>query len=515
MENSARIITEGMSIPAPSTFATADAISKILNSVSIFKPGSLISLLTRYDDEPKSPVGQKLTTWLFNPDTKSAVCNFQSIVRAACENVVMSQNPNISVMFEVNRMFYEGLLHEIYHASSWFENWAALKNSKALRRKDHLEANIFARREFRHLVVTKTLTDEDFVISQTWIDVVLWMLRDHHDDVLRYQEDMIKSSVFGRSADHKTDYKFVACFMEVFSTDIAEDKFDTSIKEMETKAKEAEEAEETDIKVPETSAKTDDPSYVPWQTDAYSDYAPPEPIQTENNWDSVFMPDENPPEAFVRAQQELELKTDPFKGLDDSEQPTPRPLTPDEIQESKAIIQLFYKKMCWYLFKNCECVADSRNPIRTKFRKAAEIMEPYQLTPEESKFIIASITEIDNKACQYQPIVNGILYGRYKSKDRQNNPLPGYDIKIRLQNGQIIKRLLLPQNPMKTNSSGFTSTALEVQRGKDLMWIIDPDTKLTQFSKRVISLIYDPFNTQGGDIYIIEENEKGAWSKVG
>jgi hypothetical protein len=160
-------------------------------------------------------------------------------------------------------------------------------------------------------------------------------------------------------------------------------------------------------------------------------------------------------------------------------------LTSEQIQ---AIVMGVYSKCYNHVFQYCGRLLDSdtgfSNPKAVyrlevplnpedKTSNATKII-PFgiQLTPAEQAVVVGmDCMDVNERYCPKMLTSGGMLYGNVM----KNSKLPHYKLYINM-GGQIIQRLLLPQNPATSKRDGqYKDTALAARAGSAIMYAMEAD----------------------------------------
>lgn len=155
------------------------------------------------------------------------------------------------------------------------------------------------------------------------------------------------------------------------------------------------------------------------------------------------------------------------------------------------IAQQVYTKMYNHIFTQCGPQKDSdvgfTNP-------EAVCSKPIILTAEESSlFTSMNHLDINGRWCTDVPTINGLL-----GKVMKNTKLPAYEVNLTV-NGVTHKRMLMPQNPAKTNATGQpTQRALEARAGNSIAYVMNPsDNTANKWGPSIINGEYKLPRTNG------------------
>lgn len=138
--------------------------------------------------------------------------------------------------------------------------------------------------------------------------------------------------------------------------------------------------------------------------------------------------------------------------------------------EMGAIVQGIYMKISNHIFNNCGQLLESD----LGFQNPEAVTRPIPLTERED-LVIEKIDHMNEngRMCQGDQ-TNGALTGFIM----KNAKLPAYRLHLN-DNGVEKVRLVIPQNPAKTNKDGYTKTALQARRGNQIVYVIEGDQDIT------------------------------------
>jgi len=158
----------------------------------------------------------------------------------------------------------------------------------------------------------------------------------------------------------------------------------------------------------------------------------------------------------------------------------------------QAIVKGLYQKLANNIFGKCQFIVGqtANTPF---FMNVPGIEAPLPLSPEEAQLVIAQTITQNGKFMKDQPVQNNAIGGCTIGKAKL---MPGYELVLNNGQGGQIRRKFIPQNPWKTSK-----TAEWARNGHQIVWIIDPDAADKSLSMRVM----------GG---IVESNRSGQWAAV-
>jgi len=195
----------------------------------------------------------------------------------------------------------------------------------------------------------------------------------------------------------------------------------------------------------------------------------------------LFMPGQNvnkTPEQIVHDQfitgaQTVAQPTNPPKF--NQEMRTGLPNIGMDVGTMKGILGEVYNRMHSHIFEKCGfqlCGAGTGNAVGFNNSMVGNVLQPISIAdiPRASELIIAydKYDTATGKTIMKVPVNNGLLAGKVS----KTSGVPMYAIYIN-NNGTECKRLILSQNPFKTNANGYTAPATKAQQGNRISWVMD------------------------------------------
>ena len=113
----------------------------------------LTSIIFRMDGYPNIN-DEDFTTWVYQPDSMSAVCNLRHVVEAAVFLTLNEESPeaaNISAKMMVWLNLIKGLLHEVHHAQTYLSDRPTIEASEEAKEQEELEAVAYANDKIKTL----------------------------------------------------------------------------------------------------------------------------------------------------------------------------------------------------------------------------------------------------------------------------------------------------------------------------------------------------------------------------
>ena len=158
-----------------------------------------------------------------------------------------------------------------------------------------------------------------------------------------------------------------------------------------------------------------------------------------------------------------------------------------------------YLKLADQIFRGCG-FNPAAGPNQPFFNTAAKIVDMIPLTPAEQTIVKEMSCYNSTGQVVNGQAVNGWVSGKFMDTAQM---LPGYELTLAAADGQMIRRKFLPQNPwkVKQGTNQYSATALEAQRGTQIIWVIDPDAANKQFTTRIYN-------------GTLQSNASGKWTTV-
>jgi len=146
-----------------------------------------------------------------------------------------------------------------------------------------------------------------------------------------------------------------------------------------------------------------------------------------------------------------------------------------DIGTMKNILGEVYNRMHSHIFEKCGFqVCGTDTGVATGFNPAmiGNILQPISIAdiPRATELIIGydKSDPATGKTIMKVSATDGLIAG----KIAKTNQLPMYAIYIN-NNGTECKRLIMAQNPFKTNANGYTAPAEKAQQGNKISWVWD------------------------------------------
>ncbi len=504
----------------------------------------LFSIIFRDDGYPISEEGDQ-ASWMFYPNSLSAVCNLEGCINIAITNTQNIETPNsefVSVYALVWKNIIEGFFHEAHHSNAFLQDGHNLWDNKEARLKEEEKADEYARMMLFKLAKT---TDVEIEFSEEISTMITKRLMEEIATVKELLPNLEKD----RKEDNKlarwyTSQKHMMSHGGVYY-DEDEDSSDPAIS-LKT-FKEflhvcSGDAEDDAEWLGDTIGQQLELKQEPVNEDANGNTVPSSvDVSTVINNDAVesyddmpFEPDEVPAsagfqgvsqfqQAVPAAQQPAPVMPAPANTSPpvapvaptatpaNPVAPTATPVAPTnnpavvvganaypEIQltagvDAKTVVYGLYLKIFKHLFQDCQY-----NPTDNSvpFAGVGNIVNWVQLDQNESLFVKEMTCYSPDGKGTWCPgtKVNGAISGIIIDKAKT---LPAYELVLSTPEGTQIKRKFIPQNPNKMVNGQLTTTAADAKAGNQIMWIIDPDTKA--YSVRVYN-------------GVVQQNINGRWA---
>lgn len=141
-------------------------------------------------------------------------------------------------------------------------------------------------------------------------------------------------------------------------------------------------------------------------------------------------------------------------------------MTNEQIAE---IVMGVYTKCYNHIFMHCERLLNSDTGFNNP---KAVYLTGVPLTPGEQAIVVRmDCLDTNERWCEGMSTSGGMLFGNLM----KNTKLPHYELYINM-GGQIISRLLLPQNPATKDKAGqYKQTALAARSGSCIMYVFESD----------------------------------------
>jgi len=555
----------------------------------------IVSILFRTDGYPELS-DDGYTTWVYQPDSLSVVCNIKDCIRSAIDLTRNSDDSlkSLSIKGQVWQNIIQGLFHEVHHAQSYMYNRPELDRSITARQIEEDEAREFEAEKLSEIakeidiepilgeyidnMIYQYYSEEkadiehlikvvDNTVDQ---DTDEWRAKNEEAECgerwITLQDHMMRVNSYwytdgGGELDDGIPMEitsFKECVCDLSNGDITDSEWSKStigipLNESYTPAPNVDGVYPTP-EPPTTPAAVVTPPPPPTTTitttaTATATITPPPPAQTqevyqaptpsatnntvEEEYGGMYEDDDwgeegdqascqAPAQTTTNVQQggfsgnrytnspvSTQQKT-PQQGkfMDPKQETTSAPqnttttanaqntnTAPLTGQQMGQTMQGLYRKLFDHIFLGCGW-------DKTGFQDKDQIRQPLELSPNENRVITSMITQ-NERGAYLEVAADGFISGKIMDRDKL---LPGYEIKFVDHNGNKATRKLLPQNPNKCRKDGKLSyTADLAQHGFEIMWIINPDEKDRQFSKKMTR---DP---KTPTIVKMECNNNGKW----
>lgn len=495
----------------------------------------LLATIFRDDNLPNSEDGTP-ATWMFYPNSLTAVCNLKGCINIAFQNSRDLDTPNsefVSIYALVWKNMIQGFFHEAYHANSFLQEGHDLWDNKEARAKEEEKADEYARTMLFKLAKT---IDVEIEFSE----IVADMISEHLHSELEAIKEILPNLEDDRKDDQKLSRWYDSQKHMINNGGVYYDASDDSDPAIVLKTfKEflhvcSGDAEDDAEWGGETIGQMLEVKQVPAHEDAHGNKVPQavdvaavigevDPAMSAQDWDSFDdMPDNEADEATVSTgfQGVSQFTASPMPAYSAPANtnppvpvPAPMPVAPPIVPnnpavvvganmypevllpagvDAKAVVYGLYVKIANNIFQGCQY-----NPTHNTvpFTDVGNIANPLQLDQYEALFVKEMTCYSSDgkgtwcKGTKVEGVISGVIIDKAKT-------LPAYELTLSTPEGTQIKRKFIPQNPNKVVNGQYTNTAADAKAGNQLMWIVDPDTKA--YSVRV-------YNN------VVERNENGKW----
>jgi hypothetical protein len=491
----------------------------------------LANIMFRTDGYPRVK-SEEMTSWMFYPDSRTAVCNISDCVDLAIDEALSgNENDCLNVWVSAWLNIISSFFHEVHHAMSFDADRERFLDKDERDREERLadrfaegQIEVMAKQmdcepEFSEEIndmisvavakrVELILDNEDATDAEMqWCEKVEYM--DNHNLVFYAKEDECESKVPLRLATLKE-------YLHLTSDDAEDDpswnipvegvvKVDLIQEDDDSVAFDADEAEvveevPTDAVVVEQkieqilTAPVDQEEIEPFDVDEgpeYEDISEPEDVIIVN------------PVGGAKVEPITPVHTAPG-GPGNALLGTPAETTvvvgagmyenlqwPDH--KFQGVVKSIYGKIAQHIFHGC-AFNPSVNPFFTAKEKIVEVIP---LTVDE--MLVVRGMDCYGAQGKFRPGV-AVEYGISGIFIDKAQTLVGYTLYLNRGDGTQIRRKFVPQNPwnFKKGTQEYSGTALKAQEGNQILWIIDPDAADKQYAARM-------FNG------VLESNIGGAW----
>jgi len=481
--------------------ASINEMVEIVNSAGepSLEGHGLYSVVFRDDGRPRVEQ-DKLTPWLFVPDSKSAVCNLADCVELAFINT-MDEDKGDAVYCNVAHVFWKhlitGFFHEAHHAEAFITDYDELIDDEDARQVEEFKADEFADLHSFHMAKLVNMEPEFSprvaeMLNEQWVAYKELITEDKNADDhaklwLQVQIEMQRSgaSFFMPAPEGTGEENFYCNSFKEFMRHVCPEDMDSPDWDLDTTG-----TIEVDINIPAPNIT------------AEGTPAAPKNLANINPVSAQYMDDDD-------------LDAYAMEGHDDEDEPTVAPIAPTvqvvagmqgvaqqfaapvapiapttqatpvgetvyqpvgyvapadpRSGQFQATVKGLYLKMFHHLFRTC-----GYNPQMPQvFGQKEKIVEMLPLTVEENAIVAA----MDRYNEVGKPVTaapcDGWISGIFIDKAMQ---LPGYNLTLTTLEGIQIFRKFVPQNPnkVKYQTTELTKGALDARAGNQIMWIIDP-----------------------------------------
>lgn len=495
---------------------TIDIMVQSLNDAAFEKEGhGIYSVIFRNDGYPRvNP--NTITTWMFFPDSKCAVCNLTDCIKSTfdtTQNKETEFGANLSVFGGVWKNILCGFFHESHHANSFLYEREELDENEEARKIEEDKATEFGR---EMLFTMAKEFDTEMELSEVIAENINDMLNEdielidsdkespeHLKNWATYQKHMRDNNGYffdPAETDSDEEHYLVQSFKEFchFCSGAELDDAEWNVNVNPTKAVEVE------AKIESVQINANGEIGIPFEEDDGMPFDP-DPIVTPGLEGVTQIIAQN---SFT----ELPPTTDPIANNQQVQTPVApgnvaptTPLMMDEKlydsltlngKEFQTTIKSLYLKIFNHIFKTCG-YNPSMNPF---FGQPNKIADQIPLTQTEN--MIAKEMTCYNTQGQLSigTIINGWISGRFIDNAKT---LPGFELNLTTPDGIKITRKFIPQNPWKKRqgTDQYSMTALEAQQGAQIMWIVDPNAVDKQFATRMYN-------------GVLQSNNSGTWTNV-
>ena len=407
------------------------------------------SIVFRIDGYPKE--GEKSVCANFAPDTCGIAINMVETYERAKKRSI--DNPETSIMASWWLEMLLNLGHELHHAVLWNTDREVLHNNEKLLNEEETLAEEYS----IHLLTTlaKEINIEPPVVTaEPWFNSQIGELLSKEDSWTLSQRNMLHNNCMWEHIPSDTSEEVICLqtfceFVNLFADKSVPENKQLVVTKTATPDPIQQTAEKESRPLPENSSQSD-------EYDQYND------IYIIS--DTV---DHSPPkQACLFPSQQL--NTQPQQNVD----------------SISRIAKQVYMKMYNHIFTNCvqqkEADVGFANP-------EAVCSMPIPLTDEEnSMFVSMNHLDINGRWCTDVSTTKGLL-----GKIMKNTKLPSYEVILNV-NGELHRRLFIPQNPAKRNASGqLTQRALEARAGNAIAYVMNPDDdSINKWGPSIVNGVY-------------------------
>jgi len=477
----------------------------------------LANIMFRTDGHPRTK-DQELTSWMFFPDSRSAVCNINDCIELAIDEALSDREDAscLNIWGGVWLNIISNFFHEVHHAMSWDVDRDRFLDKDERMREETL-AEAYAQEMIE--VIAKCM-DIEPEFSEGVNEMIAVAIASKVESILNDEEATEKEMLWCEKVEYMENHKimFYATkeenesdeplhletmkeFLHMTSDDAEDDKswgMDTAIGVKvgleqapdESIAAVGEIVEKiptsaVKVEVPVVEAQVED-NVAPFDVDDGPEY---EDISEEEEAPAIVIQGRD---AAPITQTIVQTTQPVVAGAQAHVAPVTQAAAPVTVAAKmypalafddakfQAIVKSIYMKIANHVFQTCG-FNPSAQPF---FTQKAKIVELIPLNPEEL-MVAKAMDCYDGKGVYSKgvQITNG-LSGIFIDKAQE---LVGYHLYICLQDGTQIIRRLVPQNPwkMKYGTQEYSQTALDAQQGNQILWILDPNTKEKQYCARM------------------------------
>lgn len=428
------------------------------------------SIIFRTDGYPKKGTNNVLAT--FSPDVGGIAINMVKTAERAIERSI--DHPETSVLASWWIEMIMNFSHEIHHGVRWNTNGDELHNSEGKRMEEEERAEKYSETLLVDLA-------KEYDIEPAAMDDEVWF-KNHIDEFLAKNNDawaqkqntMIEEKQLWTCKQENgkittiTSFKDLMCLLT--NDNIEADVWNKPTIEVPTGVLTLDEQVNGKKAVMDTTGTMTEyvqeqlaPVVAPIEEVAFADNS-----DYDEYYDDIIEPVTN----FSSPGEEMVAPVAPIIPVVVA--PVEPEVHEDTTSENKTnmaeigrIAQQVYTKMYNHIFTQC---GPQQNSDVGFTNPEAVCSKPIQLTTEESAmFTSMNHLDMNGRWCTDIPTTNGLL-----GKVMKNTKLPAYEVNIRV-NGQLHKRMLMPQNPAKTNATGqLTNRAVEARAGNNIAYVMNP-----------------------------------------
>ena len=425
----------------------------------------------------------RLISWKFFPDSRTAVCNIINCIDIAISEAVdekIEDSECLNVWAGAWLNIIMNFFHEVHHAQAYDVNREDLENNKEERDREEELAQEYAN-DMVELMAKQYEQGLEPEFTTEINEIIGTRVTAKVEEIIQKKDSTEKELRWVECMEYMDDHSIVYYAPKELTADNVPITINT-LKEY--------------LHLTSTDAENDPAWGIPTKNEIIIGMKTPADtnttiVDTIPNTTTTI----TPPTTQLEIPEELNESTT-----------IQQPVTPDtpiigeklyedlgwDVAKIQTIIKSIYGKIANHIFSTC-----GFNPSMTPFFAQHEkITEYIPLTPDE--LCIVKHMDCYNESGQFRQnveVTHGIS-GIYIDKAKT---LIGYTLSMNIGNGDQIRRKFIPQNPWKKKADGnYSATALQAQQGNQILWVLDPDAADKSLCARI----------RNG---ILESNVSGAW----